>query len=176
MLFWISAIIYEFGSDKFIPVTFDEKGNVIKHNQKVLKLGLDGKYSNLPLGIITTENLPSVSLLTQNPKVRTLRHEISVRVIDANQLYFADTSRRHMHKPKYSSGATIHTSIEKNIEHLVQKRLYDINNTYSIQLAQFFNPFNEEQQREYSMLIKNYLDPLLAKDGLIVHWAEFKID
>ncbi|MEK7641844.1 MAG: hypothetical protein AAB365_02510 [Patescibacteria group bacterium] len=172
----VTPLIYEFAKYEYIPVTLDKEGRIVLHPYGVFTLGLGGKYSNLPRGDISPWRLPTVSLLTDNPKVRTLDHHVSVRVTNAQVFYGADPSRISMNER--SGGPTTTTTencIDRNVELVLQRIFYDLNNTHSKDLAQFFNPLDATQQDSYRKLMEEYLNPLLAQNGLVVTKATFGI-
>jgi hypothetical protein len=55
----------------------------------------------------------------------------------------------------------------------VQSLLYDFNEAHSKELAELFNPHEEEQQRRFKSLIRGFLDPKLEGRGLFLMESGF---
>jgi hypothetical protein len=178
IIIWLlSPLCYEFsGWPESIPVTFASDGKVIEHPYGVFTIGLKGKFSNIPRGKVDIYYLPSVTLLTDNPKVRTINHSISVRLADPAKFYNSAPNRKMLHWGKRSGFQPDGTSsTEEQIGLAILNRVYDFNNAHSRDLAQLFNPLEAAQQKAYRALLTEFLGAPLANDGLVITEASFGV-
>lgn len=169
----ISPIVYEFsGNPNTVVVSFKD-GRVTEHPWGMFTVPFVTRFSNLPKGNVTVWDAPSVTILTENPKVRTLTHFISVVVSDPQTFYGSNPDRMRIQDSGLASMEDL--SVQSEIKRTVEKSIYDFNNAHSKELVGFFNPLEPDQQRAYRKLIHSYLDRPLAKEGLEISDASFNI-
>ncbi len=170
--FVTAPFLYEFAGPASVPVTL-EKGELVQHPWGVFTIGNSSSYSNMPTGEIGVENAPPVTVLTDNPKVRTISHGIVVKIQNPELFYMRDPERiKIVRSVRYDNkGSGVH----EHIELLVAQRLYDLNNFRSRDFSGLFNPLDPKQQEEYGRLIYEHLAPKLSEDGLVILRARFGI-
>ena len=103
-----------------------------------------------------------VKPITENPKVRTISYSVISSVVDA-KLYLADPKR---HRLTSKAGSPFSPSVQRDVEDLVKYCQYELHEAHSSDLADFYNPLDEEQVAYYGNLISGYLNDCLAPTGV----------
>ena len=177
--FWLfTPFVYEFsGWPTSTPITFTTDGHIVKHPWGMFTTHLDGRFSNLPNARSSAwiKNIPSVTLLTENPKVRKIQPSIMLELTDYETFFRVDDRQRELHM-SYGISVSEESLFSRKIAWIVRNEMYNFNNAHSKEMAKFFNPLNEDQQREYEALVKSDLEPVLAKDGVVVRKVLFSIE
>jgi hypothetical protein len=180
---WLSTpFYYEFsGWPDSVPVSFTPDEKMVKHPWGMFTTGLNGQYSNSPhptdLALVT----PTVTLVTENPKVRTLQHDISVVLTNA-EIFFAADPRRRSRWWVYSDESIdklpprtrfYEPGLNRVLRVMWKSELYNFNNAHSRELGQLFNPLDSAQQAEYRRLLEQFLGPVLKSNGLAIVSTKF---
>jgi hypothetical protein len=175
----VSPFIYEFPHQKETLMSINLSGKVTAHPYGTFTLGSLDLYSNVPNKPISARHAPAVTLLTENPKVRKVQHNISVIIKDVEKFYSVK-SRQDIWAGNDQDIEFREDMPVENITHCIQtllnSHLYDFNNAHSKDLAKFYNPLDQSQQKDYLHLMFDCLDPILAQDGLEINSASFDIE
>lgn len=99
-----------------------------------------------------------VSPITDNPKVRQLRYNLVVRV--GGSAYSAAAFDRQARGFKSETD-------------WLRKRLYEFNEQKSRELAKFYNPLEEAQQREFYWMVHEWIRDDLTQSGSTLERTEF---
>lgn len=178
VLVWLALpFVYEFsGWPESVPVTFDKEGGVVQHSYGMFTVGLDGEYSNLPKKTFVKVEDMSVTILTDNPKVRKIKHHVVAELSNPN-LFFKNETRRYIHDGTSGvSGNGNAQSVMGEVVFIVKCEIYNFNNLNSREMTNFFNPLDRSQQHSYEVFIGTNLNQVLEKDGVAVRRAWFSIE
>lgn len=107
----------------------------------------------------------SVTIRTQNPKVRKISFSAAGLISDPQQFYRLPERRRN------SSG-----EVNNLLNKLVKNQLYEFTQTQSASLEQFYNPLRSDQQSAFNQLLEIWVNERLAKDGVAITAKGFSID
>lgn len=179
----ISPLYYEFPNYWFSKVVTFEGDRVIEHPFGTFAGEFGEAYSNVPT--VNTKIASSVPLLTDGPKIRTLRYTIRAQITNPEAFFRKKQRRHHSAFNGMRSGGTPDTkdfsptrsitAVEDEIEYLVACQMLEFNNLFSKQLAQLYNPLTENQQEAFSALIEGYFNAALKQDGIAVRTSPFTI-
>jgi len=100
--------------------------------------------------------------ITVNPKVREIHYSVS---------FFTKGSLQNVKNllDKLS------VSQRQSAGELIQFHLFNFQEQFSKELAEFFNPLDEEQQRKLSVLVGAFLRPHLANSGITIQSVRFSL-
>jgi len=143
-----------------------EDGQINKHPWGMF-IWEGGDYANMPNRISTQEDqsyFHEVTIHTENPKVRTILYGYKAEINDPDK-YFRDQDRRQ------HSSATI----RKNMRKLIIFQMYEFNEVKSKQLTKFYNPKDSIQQNDFNILLEDWVNSRLEKDGLKIIGRGFDI-
>ena len=127
--------------------------------------------------IIDRRASSSVSPITDNPKVRSIKYTLVYLTNDYAKLLAGVIGSDCFNKAT-DNGTWVITwkATEQCIDELVQYHLYELDNSQSKQLAGFYNPLSGEQRTAFLSLMKEYLTPRFAPLGLEVTGVEWSVN
>jgi len=106
----------------------------------------------------------SVTVRTENPKVRKISYSI-IFYIDSLELFYSDKTRRFKHAKDALAF----------IKKTVGSYLYDFNNEQLRKLEQFYNPLRDEQQVAFKQLLETWVNQHLEDTGIKIIANDFSI-
>ena len=165
LAFLFSFVFYEFpgvGSNSTV-VTF-ENDRVITHPNGLFIWEGSSNFANLDMGWKSFGS--GVSVVTENPKVRRIHYELFARVKYPADFYIKE----------YRRSFSRENEADDELRKLVDYQIYDFNNIHSKELAQFYNPLDEEQNKQLKELLESYFNERLAEDGVEVVFQKFSVE
>lgn len=178
-----SPLYYEYPNYGLSKVVTFDGDKVIEHPFGTFVSEFSNDYSNVPIG--TSLIRSGATFTTENPKVRHLQYLVAAEIVDM-EAFFKERHRRHNPGDNKENNASYVdtkdlvagacTTVKEEIVDLVAYQLVEFNNHFSKQLAQFYNPLDHAQQREFQALLTAYLNAGLAKDGIMVKAQSFIIE
>lgn len=102
------------------------------------------------------------SLMTDNPKVRKLKYLVKFNLSDPVKYFRAPERRSAWHN-------------QLDLQNRLIYQLYEFNDKRSSELVKFYNPESADQQLSFKEMVKQFLDPVFAEDGVEVLSASFSL-
>lgn len=124
---------------------FNKEDNIIGKEATIDSMGIDYIWKNrisLPLAMSLSS---SVQPITENPKVRKLTYTVEIE-IDPHY-YFDGVKDEEEQSNKRNEAAR-----------KIKYWLYEFNNENSRKLARFYNPLDQWQASQLSIMLRNYLN------------------
>lgn len=114
----------------------------------------------------------SVSPITPNPKVRTIKYVVNV----AAHIVSLEAFRRFLTYTKNEFHLTeAPDDIARYVGEHVKFWLYEFNNAHSKEIGDFYNPMDPSQQKMFLELVSGFLDEKLQHLEIVVQSATFNI-
>ncbi len=134
------------------------------------------KASTFTLGSISLTIPMNVDPITANPKVRKLKYEIQFSsgtgsVTAEHMLQLVRQATKVSKQGRVDGDRTLEAVLERWLKY----HLYNFNEATSRQLAELFNPLDDQQQKAFWDLVNEYFEPIVAGSGLMVHRANFNL-
>jgi len=99
--------------------------------------------------------------ITDNPKVRRLAYSVIIEAFGSPTEYLV-----------YRAA----TGGKLRLSDWLEFYLYEFNEKYSKELGIFYNPRDEEQQKNFQALLENFLEPYLKDTGVRFKEARFRLE
>lgn len=194
IVLFLSPLYYEFPSVDATVVTFDG-GRVVKHLYGTLCWEFSNTWANMP---DETRISGVVVPITDNPKARRIVYNVTL-TFSAPEKFYMPTKHSSGHYSTNRSKVTPNTGTDYRYQfklkhdafkdfilgngegvyaemaQLAYFQLYEFNNFCSKQVAEFYNPLNQEQNKKFKELLEGYVNPRLEPNGLKIIFEDFEV-
>lgn len=107
--------------------------------------------------------------ITPNPKVRELAYTIRGHFLGSiEQLKDFLKEFGYKHEEMGLESWEKWQNLKKGVERFIKFHLYELNETLSTKLGEFYNPFNPQQQAEFKKLVLGFLAPKIENKGITI--------
>ncbi len=162
---------------------FDKQGNLVKRVPEGLAMSiLDPIYQRGYAVKIRSDYAVicgmAVQPITPNPKLRDLHYDFEAVIgpdLEAYGHYIAKFGAPMLDKYDENRVLKPPRLNSKDINNFVRSLLYELNERHSRDLAEFYNPLDDEQQKRFSNLVRQFIEEDLRKVGLQIRSVRFSL-
>jgi hypothetical protein len=184
LLIAISPLFFEYPAESGEKLySIDRFGNAKPAPYGTFCWEFGDAYAYIPKKISLTSSVYPIITTTENPKVRFLEYTVEILVNDSifsHSGIFSTGQLSHKGKPtdlntKYFNSLLQPTSNADKIAVFVSGVLFRFNNQKSKDLAEFFNPTDEEQFSKLALIIEEYINKEIGHLGLSAKLKSFNV-
>lgn len=161
----LSPAYYEFPSWPHTLYSVQD-GELTKHPWGTFEWGKELAW--IPTSSEQLWEMGSITPITSNPKVRRISYQVGARIIDADKYLAAPERRRG-----WMNGGN--ANVWDDVKLILNYELYELNNSHSSELAEFYNPLDQIQQARFRKLVEGWFNERLGPKGILVTAGSFQL-